>query len=87
MNPVLIISQVHAYVAGAKSQLKIQGEHGNWNCNAYMLGMYNGMECALATIEGRMPQFRRKPVDGFLDDRSYNKKEAESSLASEVNKQ
>jgi hypothetical protein len=52
-----------------RDQLRVQGEHGNWNCNEYMLGMFNGLECALATLEHREPQYRRKPTDGWLDDR------------------
>lgn len=52
-----------------RDQLRVQGENGNWNCNEYMLGMFNGLECALATLERREPQYRRKPDDGWLDDR------------------
>lgn len=48
--------------------LKIQGENGNWNCNDYMRGMYNGMECVLATLEQREPVYRNKPQGGWLDD-------------------
>lgn len=39
----------------------IQGESGNWNYNPYMLGMYNGIELALATLEDREPDYREKP--------------------------
>lgn len=48
--------------------VRVQGEHGNWNCNHYMLGVFNGLECALATLERREPQYRRKPDKGWLDD-------------------
>lgn len=51
-----------------RDQLRVQGENGNWNCNSYMLGMFNGMECALATLECREPQYRNKPDNGWLDD-------------------
>lgn len=51
-----------------RAQVRIQGEHGNWNCNDYMLGMFNGLECALATLEKREPEYRRKPNEGWLDD-------------------
>ena len=37
---------------------KIQGSDGNWNCDEYMLGMFNGLELALALMEGREPEFR-----------------------------
>lgn len=38
--------------------LKIQGQDGNWNSSEGMLGLYNGLELSLATIEGREPQYR-----------------------------
>lgn len=50
-----------------QQQVKIQGEHGNWNCNAYMHGMFNGLECALATLENRPPEYRNAPTV-WLDD-------------------
>lgn len=58
-----------AWLEPLRDQVRVQGEHGNWNCNDYMLGMFNGLECALATLEHREPQYRRKPDDGWLDDR------------------
>ena len=41
-----------------KELLKIQGNDGNWNYDPYMLGLYNGMEMALAIMEDREPVFR-----------------------------
>lgn len=38
--------------------LEIQGSDGNWNMSPYMTGLYNGMELALATMEGREPVYR-----------------------------
>ena len=58
-----------AWLDPLRDQLDVQGAHGNWNYNDYMLGMFNGLECALATLEHREPQYRRKPDDGWLDDR------------------
>ena len=58
-----------AVLGPLRDQLRVQGENGNWNCNEYMLGMFNGLECALATLEHREPQYRRKPDDGWLDER------------------
>lgn len=49
--------------------LKIQGEHGNWNYDPYMQGMFNGLELAAAIMEGRTPRFRKKPDDGWLHDK------------------
>ena len=36
----------------------IQGQDGNWNHDDYMCGLYNGLECALATIERREPKYK-----------------------------
>ena len=41
--------------------VSIQGSDGNWNANEYMLGLYNGLILALATIEGKEPIFRELP--------------------------
>ncbi len=45
----------------------VQGQHGNWNVDSYMCGLFNGMEFGLATMEGREPAFRSKPEGGWLD--------------------
>lgn len=45
---------------------EVQGRHGNWNSSPYMLGMFNGLELALAIIEDREPQYKDKPDKGFL---------------------
>lgn len=50
----------------ANDLLRIQGADGTWNHDAYMFGMYNGMELILATIEGREPSYRCKPE--FISD-------------------
>lgn len=39
----------------------IQGSEGNWNYSEYMLGMFNGLELASATMEGRRPDFKEPP--------------------------
>lgn len=44
-----------------RGQLDVQGQDGNWNYDSYMHGMYNGLECALATLEGRAPKYRDAP--------------------------
>jgi len=36
-----------------KEYLDIQGRDGNWDYDPYMLGLYNGLELALATLENR----------------------------------
>lgn len=47
--------------------LKLQGSHGNWNYDPYMMGMYNGMEFMMAMIEDREPVFKEAP-EVWLDD-------------------
>ena len=49
--------------------LKTQGMHGNWNYDAYMQGMFNGLELAASIMEGRTPVFRKKPDAGWLHDK------------------
>jgi hypothetical protein len=44
-----------------QNQLDIQGRDGNWNFDPYMHGLYNGLECALATIEDRPVAYRDAP--------------------------
>ena len=44
-----------------RESLAIQGYDGNWNYDPYMLGLYNGIELALATLEGRPPEYREAP--------------------------
>jgi len=72
MNPLLKIfglgkPSLDVRLRWLRQQVKIQGEHGNWNCNAYMHGMFNGLECALATLENRPPEYRNAPTT-WLDD-------------------
>lgn len=41
--------------------LEVQGQNGNWDCDHYMHGLYNGMEYALSIMENREPKFRSSP--------------------------
>lgn len=43
----------------------VQGQDGNWNSDRYMRGMFNGMELALAIMEGRAPSYKDTPM-GYL---------------------
>lgn len=45
----------------------IQGQNGNWNYDAYMRGLYNGLELAAATMYGRDPIYRDAPKGGYLN--------------------
>ena len=40
----------------------IQGNDGNWDVDDYMLGLFNGLELALATFEEREPVLKRKAL-------------------------
>lgn len=40
----------------------LQGQNGNWDCDEYSLGLYNGLELACAIIEGREPVYRKLEV-------------------------
>lgn len=52
---------------GLRSQICIQGNNGNWNYDPYMHGFFNGLECALATIENREPLYRDAPKEWLAD--------------------
>lgn len=53
--------------------VEIQGRKGNYDCDTYMLGMFNGMELMLATIEGREPEY--KEVSKFMSVEANTPKE------------
>lgn len=40
---------------------EIQGYKGNWDYSEYMLGLYNGLELALAIYEEREPNYKNPP--------------------------
>ena len=40
-------------IENLKDVHKVQGYDGNWNYDPYMLGLYNGLEMALAIMENR----------------------------------
>src|SRR5690625_2848445 len=42
----------------------VQGQPGNWDDSEYMRGLYNGLELASATLEGREPVYK---TDTFTD--------------------
>ena len=45
----------------------IQGEHGTWNFDPYMLGLYNALEFAVAICEEREPSYRSAPEQWLSD--------------------
>jgi len=58
-----------------REMLTLQGENGNWDCDEYMHGLYNGMEFMLSLIEGREPQFREAPNRFKKYSRSFEPRE------------
>jgi hypothetical protein len=45
----------------------IQREHGNWNFDAYMHGMANGLQLAVAVMEDREPEYLKAPPRWLCD--------------------
>lgn len=56
-------------LAQLKEVRDIQAYSGNWNCDPYMHGLYNGLEMAVATLEGREPKFKKAPKVWLIDKR------------------
>ena len=52
-----------------REMLEVQGRSGNWDCDPYMHGLYNGMEFMLSMIEQREPQFRNAPKKWLSESR------------------
>ena len=50
-----------------RNLVDIQGQSGNWNCNKYMHGMFNGMELILSMLENRPVRYKDAPTV-WLDD-------------------
>lgn len=48
--------------------IAIQGEHGNWDYDPYMHGVYNGMVFALSLLKSEEPQFRDAPDKWIRDE-------------------
>ena len=61
-RPDPITPTLESQSAKVRDLRDIQGQNGNWNVSGYMRGLYNGLEMALAILEGeREPQFRDNP--------------------------
>ncbi len=48
-------------VESVRQMRDVQGMDGNWDCDPYMHGLFNGLEFALSLLEVREPQFRDAP--------------------------
>ena len=67
MNDIILRSKT---IAELRNMVAIQGDHGNWNYDAYMHGMFNGMELMLATIEDREVEYKDAPDNWLSDNKS-----------------
>lgn len=59
-------------IGRVRSMLETQGQPGNWNVNEYMRGMYNGLELAVATLEGRAVAYREGVIVSDMDQDEYD---------------
>jgi len=57
-----------ALVESVRQMRDVQGMDGNWNCDPYMHGLFNGIEFALSLIEVREPKFRGAPEKWLCDE-------------------
>lgn len=53
-----------------KSMEKIQRASGNWDFDPYMHGLANGLILAVATLEGKEPQFLEAPKEWRADQKA-----------------
>lgn len=56
-----------ALLKSANDVLNVQGLNGNWNYDAYMHGMFNGMELIVSIMESREPNYREAPTEWLCD--------------------
>lgn len=40
---------------------QLQGEEGNWNCDPYTFGVYQGLALATGIMKDEDPDFRNRP--------------------------
>lgn len=69
--PLIVQPKLNDGLDAVRNQLNIQAQNGNWNYDPYMHGMYNGLACALATLEGREPEYKSAP-DEWICDKVYD---------------
>jgi hypothetical protein len=54
-------------VESVRQMRDVNGMDGNWNCDPYMHGLFNGIEFSLSLLEVRAPQFRDAPKKWLCD--------------------
>jgi hypothetical protein len=61
MNTENILMAKKSKIQSLRELAQIQGSHGNWNHDPYMLGLYNGLELGLSIMEKREPYYKEAP--------------------------
>lgn len=70
------MSDFNKNIKDCRNLVELQGLSGNWDCDEYMHGMFNGMELILSIMEEREPEYREAPdrfkkyVKPFGEDKS-----------------
>lgn len=62
----------------------IQGADGNWNYSPYMMGMFNGIELAMAIMQDREPVYKEQP-ESYLDEKDCNEPPREVTMPQRLN--
>lgn len=70
-----------ASIASLKKMHKSLGEDGHWNHNDYTLGLFNGLELALASIEDRAPALRLINTDRPTTQQRQQSTESQNATA------
>ena len=53
--------EIEKLIGDLRNVAEAQGQKGCWDYDQYMLGLFNGLELALAIFEKREPQYRELP--------------------------
>lgn len=56
------------YLEALQNLTDLQCTPGNWNYDAYMHGMANGLLLALYMLKGESPKFLSKPEEGYIEE-------------------
>lgn len=72
MRQVEQLQELESRIKVAQDLIDIQGANGNWNYDAYMLGMYNGMVLIHSIYNDTKADLREVP-DSFIRDLLLNK--------------
>ena len=59
--------EIEKLIGDLRNVAEAQGQKGCWDYDQYMLGLFNGLELALAIFEKREPQYRELPSHPVKD--------------------